>query len=543
MNDRLRRALGTATRLVPASVALASVLLFLVTLTWAVLTPVGRAPDELDHLNSVVRVAQGGGWPRPYEAKIQDEIYDVSLLAARDAVYPPPPDVTVPSDTRRFFEVEPTPPAARSSLDALDDGKVYPRHDPTGLHPPAYYYAAAALYTVFDAGDRRYDRAVFLLRVFTALSIALTVPMACYVATRDVTGRKTLGEVAAFLPLLVPQLHFVGGGVQNDGFSIASGAVIWATSIAIMCSGPSRRRLVVLTVALGLACLTKATSLSLLPIVPVALAVAYRRSLGAPLRAWGRPWLAATAGVLTGAFVLGGWWWAVNLLRYGTLQPGGERLVPRAGEVLSPIEYLDVFVRRLRWTFFGEAGVKQPEAFAALTLTLAVLFLVLVTVGLLTRGRRPERLVMVFGGLLTTALLFNQAYSGHRATRALPAIQGRYLYVLLVPIVVLMTLGLVQLARLARVRAEWLLRGTAGVGLVVALTGVVLAFRQFYRGPGESLAEAVDRLLAWAAWPPPVLAALAASVVLAVVALAWHLARPADPAPAAPTPRELVRVD
>jgi hypothetical protein len=182
-------------------------------------------------------------------------------------------------------------------------------------------------------------------------------------------------------------------------------------------------------------------------------------------------------------------------------------------------------VRRLRWTFFGEVGVKQPESFAVLTLCLAVLFLVLVSVGLLSRGRGPERMVMLVGCVLTTALLFNQAYSGHLATRALPAIQGRYLYVLLVPVFALMTIALARLANRARIRAEVLLPVVAGTGLLVAFTGLLLAFRQFYRGPGESWGDAVDRLLGWAAWPSPVLGALAASLVLAVVALCWHLVR------------------
>ncbi len=47
--------------------ALAAITLLVVTVAacWAVLTPAFRAPDEPQHLNSVLRLAYGGGWPPP----------------------------------------------------------------------------------------------------------------------------------------------------------------------------------------------------------------------------------------------------------------------------------------------------------------------------------------------------------------------------------------------------------------------------------------------------------------------------------------------
>jgi hypothetical protein len=542
----LRGPLRKVTRLVPASVALASVLLFLVSLMWAVITPGFRTPDEWAHLNSVIRVAEGGGWPQPGNAYIEDEVLDAYGLAGAKALYPrspllppapPAQPVWPPAPAGTLFtDVEPTPIAARGSFDTLDDGVLTAQRDQMTLHPPGYYYAAAAVYNVLDAGDWRFDRAMFLLRAFTALSIALTVPVCCYVATRELTGRESLGKIAAFVPLFLPQLHFISGAIQNDGFSIASAAVVWAVAIAIMSSGPTRSRLVILTLAHAAACLSKATALSLLPIVPVVLAIAYRRSVGGSLRAWGRPWLMATAGTLTGTFLLGGWWWAVNLLRYGTLQPGGDGLTQRPGPVSSPIEFLIVFVRRLRWTFFGEVGVKQPESFATLTLLLAVVFVGLFMVGLFGRRQRAERLVMALGIGVTTALLFNQSYSGHLATKLYPAIQGRYLFVLLVPIAVFLTLGLARLAGLARVRAERLLPVVAAAALGVAVLGTWLAFRQYYTAPGGSWGDALDRFVGWAPWPPVVLAALAASLPLTGFALCWHLGQAAGDAAAEPTP-------
>jgi hypothetical protein len=70
--------LRRVTRWVPPAVALASVLLFLVSLAWAVVTPALRGADEGAHLNSVVRLAEGGGWPQPGDARYEDEIRDVT---------------------------------------------------------------------------------------------------------------------------------------------------------------------------------------------------------------------------------------------------------------------------------------------------------------------------------------------------------------------------------------------------------------------------------------------------------------------------------
>src|SRR5829696_1071815 len=74
-------ALSRVPRPVPLSVVLASVLLFLSSLLWAVVVPGFQAPDELMHANSVLRVAEGGGWPRPTDARVEDELFDAWELA------------------------------------------------------------------------------------------------------------------------------------------------------------------------------------------------------------------------------------------------------------------------------------------------------------------------------------------------------------------------------------------------------------------------------------------------------------------------------
>jgi hypothetical protein len=395
-------------------------------------------------------------------------------------------------------------------------------------HPPGYYAVAAAVYDLAQAGDWRYDRAIFLLRALTALMVAATVPACCYIAARELTGRESVGKIAAFVPLLIPQLQFVSGAVTNDGATIAAASVIWALLLRITSSGPTRRRFLVLAIAVAVACWTKGTALTLLPSVPLAIAIAFHRARGGRIRSWGPPALAATAGTLGLAFVLGGWWWAVNILRYGRLQPAAYLVPPGTADTLDILQFLHVFLDRMRWSFFGDLGVLKAPAANSLTATLAVLFTVLCVAGLVSRRRVGDRLVMLLGAFAATGVLFTSAYRAHLESNHLPGLQGRYLFVLIVPLAVCFAAGLVRLAGLVRFRAPWLLAAVAIAGLGVTAQGILVGFRLYYVARDRSWGDAVDRFLGWAEWSPMVVAALTAALFLCGLVLAWTLGRDAQ---------------
>jgi hypothetical protein len=523
-------ALRRVSRPVPLSVVLASVLLFLSSVLWAVVVPGLQAPDELMHANSVLRVAEGGGWPRPTDARVEDELFDAWELAGgtRDGmrtVLPGTPN-GAPGATL-FADVDPPEDDDRASFHELDDGSRpggssgMTSYDQMTQHPPGHYAVAALVYDLVGAGEWRYDRALFLLRALTALMIAGTVPVCCYVAARELSGREAVGKVAAFVPLFIPQLHYIGGAVTNDGATIAAASALWALLLTIACSGPTRTRLLLLAVAMAAACWTKGTALSLLPCVPVGIAIGYRRARGGRLRHWALPASLAIAATSALAFVLGGWWWAVNLIRYGRLQPAGVPIREASGDVLDPVEFLRIFLARIRWTFFGEVGVREPHVLNELTFALAVCFVVLCAVGLMTRDRFGGLLVMVLGMGTTVGMLFATTYSAHLTTKGLPGIQGRYLFVLVVPLAVLVAAGVVRVAGLVRLPTRWLLPAVALSGTGVAVLGVVLAFRVFYTVSGRPRGDAFHLLLDWAPWPPVVLAGLLAALLLCAFVTAW----------------------
>jgi hypothetical protein len=517
-------------------VALASVLLFIACLLWAVIVPDFRTPDELQHTNSVVRLAEGGGWPRPGDAIVRDALIEAWRLsgAFRDGHRT---GFFGTADARPgaqlFTDVPPTPVKDRSSFDDLDhragDATLA---DQMTQHPPGYYAVAGAVYRLAGAGTWRYDSAILLLRGLTALMIAVTVPICCYVTARQLSGLESVARIAAFVPLLIPELHFIGGGVTNDGATIAAASLVWALLLTVTCSGPTRGRLVLLAVAMAAACWTKGTALSLLPCVPLGIVLAYRRTRGPGVRRWALPALTAVVWTSAVAFVLGGWWWALNVLRYGRLQPSGLPSGRAEGDVLSVRDFLPIWLSRLRWTFFGEVGGREPAVLGSLTVTLAVLFVVLCSAGLVSHRRRIADRILLLAGLgLTAGGLFATTYAAHLTTKGLPGIQGRYLFVLLVPIATLFAAGAVSLARVVRVRVGWLPPVVALAGLGVTTTGLALGFRVFYAAPGDTLQVARDRFRGWAAWPPALVAGLLGIFVLGCLVLAVVAAREARSRP------------
>ncbi|MCW2701584.1 MAG: hypothetical protein JWQ45_3119 [Blastococcus sp.] len=510
-----------------ACVVLASVLLFGASLLWAVFVPGFRAPDELQHVNSVVRLAEGGGWPGPGDVRIEDETLGALALSGAIAGGPRtvlPGAAAAPPDAQRFADLTPVPVSDRASFHDLDQG---PRQggpiDQMTQHPPGYYAVAGLVYDLAGAGDWRYDRAVFLLRALTALTVAATVPVCCYVAARELSGKESVGRTAAFVPLLIPQLQFVAGAVTNDGATIAATSAAWAILFTITCSGPTRMRLLALAVVVGAACWTKGTALTLLPGIPFAIAIGYRRARGGRVRQWGPPALAAAAGVLGLAFVLGGWWWALNVVRYGRLQPAAYLVPPGTSPTLGVGEFLAVFADRVRWSFFADLGVLKAPSLNWLTIALAILFVVLCSVGLLARHRVADRFLMVLAGGVVTGILFASAYRAHLESHNLAGLQGRYLFVLVVPLAVCFAAGLGRVAGALGRPHRWHPLCLFVGGLVVTVWGLAFGFRLYYAAGDDSWAAAVDRFLGWSAWPLPAVIGLVSAFAAVAGTTAWVL--------------------
>lgn len=517
----------------PVPVMVAAALLLLTCLSWAALTPDLRPPDETAHVNSVVRVAEGGGWPAPGHAHVRSEVRHAQALsgATRDGAQTYLPRTPVGPTAPRFTDVPPTGAAQRLSLAQLRDGTPDRTLDQMTQHPPGYYAVTALVFRALGADHWRYDRAIFLLRALTGLTVAASVPVCCWLTVRDLGGREPWAQAAAFLPLLVPQLGFVGGAVTNDGLTVAAASVLFAALVRLARRGPDPRRLVVVAVVTGLLCWTKGTALTLLPAVPCAVALAHARHRSGPGRAQALRALRDATAVLTGAFVIGGWWWALNLLRYGRIQPAAYRTPVEDGPVLPLLQFAQVFAKRISASFIGNIGLLEAPMPVVVTAGLTAVLLLAALAGLPAR-RWGERAVFLLVAGLTLGVLFSTTYRAHQQTHALPGLQGRYLFVVLVPLLALVATGLGRGWTALRLPDRALVPTACAAGLLVSAYGLVFGLLRYYRAPGDTVRAAVDRFNAWSAWPTGVLALLPLAVLAGLVplVLAWQRAAPAEDA-------------
>jgi 4-amino-4-deoxy-L-arabinose transferase-like glycosyltransferase len=520
-----------ARRAVPVSVLAACALVLLQGLLWAWLNPALRAPDETQHVNSVLRLAEGGGWPPAGDALTSQALFgamdQAGVLEGGRTVLPRGPERFDPRTNPAapiFSLVEPTPEDERDSLEELEDtNSPYRSIDQMTQHPPGYYALAAGVFDLASLEDWRYDRAVFALRALTAVMLSV-VPLCAYLTARRLRLPERTARLSAFVPAAIPQVGFLGGSVTNDGLTVllVSIGIVLLTAIAV--DGPTARRSLALGVVCGLACLVKATALPLIPLIPVAVLLGLRRRGERGTALVGRA-LVPSLVTLAVAFVVGGWWWGLNLLRYGTVQPPAYELAPAPLPEKTKLEFAGAFVTRVGNSFFGNFGQLELPLSYTLTRVLTVVLVLLVVVAFVRRGSRGTLLLLFVLPAVSLVLLFQTTYAAHVETHLLPGLQGRYLFIALVPISVAVALGLDVLGTALRApRTVAVLAVLAGLGL--AVFGAWHAFRGYYWEPGQPLEAAVSRWIHWAPYDWRWFAVLLVPAgVAALLVLAGQLAR------------------
>ena len=485
---------------------------------WAVVTPSFQAPDEQNHLGSVLRIAYGGGWPAPGDAYFAPAVVD----AVDEAAYPsdPPGRFVHRPDVPQFVDLDPVPRDERTRVEAataLGDATSGTDVDQMTQHPPLYYALGAGVLHATGLTDARWDTATLALRLLDVLLLALTVPLAAG-AARRVTGSPSAGLVAAVFPLFVPQLGHIMGAANNDALVVLACAAVTFLAARVVTGDLRWRVAVAIGLLVGLGLLTKVMVAFALPTVGVAY-----------LLARGRPWPARLGRVgvaVAVAGVVGGWWWVRNVITLGAVQPVGRPRDPATVAQVPTDEVPSLIVEKLAQAFFGNLSwleVRLPGGWVVLGST--VLVVVALVALVLPGARRASLVLLLLPASLAAGVAYN-AWDAHGVTGGLVAVQGRYVFGGVTALAVVLAVAVWQLVR----RSE---RGLArAVPLVVALAlaagggGLVWAFGAFYRAPGESLGVGVDRWLAWSPLEPPALVAVlllaALAVVGAVVAcLAW----------------------
>lgn len=400
-------------------------------LMWVVVTPAYRSSDEPMHISTTLRLAESARYPAPGRALMDPSVLAsyrwVSYFGAtgRAPTLQRPPALAHPPSMRALSA--PQVPRPRTDIDQMTQ------------HPPGYYLLLAAVVRLLQLQDASPYGLVLGLRLVSA-AMYLPIPYLCLRVAKQVALPPRVAAASAFLPAAWMQFVHSAATVNN------SALLALATSAAIALLIPAAqgdvrgRRALAIGAAVSVALLAKGFALALLPVVLVAYLLGARRS-----------GIASAAGGLVIAVLAtapGLWWWVLNVVRYGSLQPkGGNVLAPVAD--IPPLsqwatEFALTWMRTL-WVALGWAESRPPPW---LYIGLTALFATLLLVGSWTLRRCFGAVLLLhllwLGPLAIVVLGSLQEFLSSGQTRAA---QGRYLQTAVVALAVLVAASLTRLGR------------------------------------------------------------------------------------------------
>lgn len=535
-------------------------------LTWSVVVPTFRAPDEHVHHDFVRHLTTTWAYP-DYDG------LDVS---------------------RRTLDALGTSPAFPAHAGAVGEDQAMHRNDRPGwddlgpdvrngppnqmpMHPPLYYEAAGAALRAIDGdGAAPLDRAVWQLRLLNVLIMA-PLPLIAAAVARRFSSSTAVGLSAAAGVLAVPQLTHIGASVSNDPLMIVLGSLA-LLGAAHLATGDRRWGTAAATGLLaGLALFTKGFAMPLVPAIALACllplwtgrrggttaataesqpgdaslsserpastpgadpaptsspehlrsgrqqtsrwdslprqhAPADRSRMDRPAALSANAVVGQSALVAVLALVFGGWWWVRNVIVHGTPQPG-VRLRDRVPDVeLDVLRFAGDFSERIVTSFWGRFG--WFEAHLPFGLSVAMTALVVIAVIAACWGSW-SRLVLAIPPLVATAMVLSAGWGAFKKTGVSYATQGRYLFTGIVGVTVLVAIGI---ARLARGRSRWHTSATVTVALGMQAAGLWICVSRYWAG--DSIVDRLRAMAAFAPLPGPVTAGvLAAAAICAVAAL------------------------
>lgn len=397
--------------------AAVTLLFFVTSALWAIISPPFSGPDEIPHYNSVNRLVALEGWPRPYEAEVRSDTWQAVAEAGAQDHLP----------TFRGEALPELPSAGeRSDLHGPSNYETHGR-DYMVQHPPGPYAFSAIVVGLAGGGDLRWDHASLLMRLISAAFLAAAVPFVIG-TVRRIAGSPVAGLVAGTSLLTIPFLATVGGFVTNDTALIAtSSAALYFSVLALKVPDSVRYALPLAGAALGVALLSKGLALLLIPVVGVlATAASWRlgRSLMRRLM-----WPALTMLI---AFVIGGWWWLRNLVVLGVIQPSqyGTRTARDPSELDYDFGFFFVaFWRRFNRLFWGR-GAREDVAYPTELVDVAgtVVLVAIVLVLVYSRHRLLLLAVLAYPFLIIATTLTNA--HGIYTDLGIPdrGVQGRYVF-------------------------------------------------------------------------------------------------------------------
>lgn len=469
-------------RYLPTAAMALILLLYLITATqYAILTPAWQAPDEPAHYNYVRYVAEHGTLPT-----LQPGDFPAAYLEE--------------IKSRRF--------PSEMSIEPL-------RYE--SWQPPLYYILATPIY--FLTAGRGPLLALLALRLFSVVLGALLLVVTYRFATALMPERRACALLTVALVATIPMHVATTAAVSNDTLAeLLVGLLLWQLVRRVQDPALRLHPWLFMGLTLGLAALTKLSTLATLPLVLGVLVYIWRRRM--PQDAHPAPIKPALATLLP-AFVLVAPWLARNMAVYGLTDPlviarhalvvtGQERTADWLAQVglLAGGQEMLLTTFHSFWGQFGWMGVPIDERLYRML----ALFSGLCALGLALRigevrrawhtlspSARAAWLLIPGSILLTTATYigYNLGFRQH---------QGRYLFPALIPLAILLALGWWQIT---------LRRHRVPIAAFLVLAGLAMAVGALLqdRGPDKRLLTGILALAGafglgailperWARWLP-----------------------------------------
>ncbi len=485
-------------------------------LSYTLLVPMYRGPDEAPHVDMVRHYRSTTGYPDPTEHTVASRGVAASVaIMGPSAARPRPPQ----------YATDAVPRPDRSTFAELDTVESPPRPNQMSQHPPVYYAITSSVTTlvssVLPASTWTWDRELYLYRLMSWVSMA-ALPLLAAEGALAIGLRRRFTAVAASFPLLVPMATFIGAVANNDSLAVLFSGLGAVGALAYFNRGGARWA-VLAAVGVAGAPLTKSTA-AMVGVWAVGMLI-----LGMVRhQVWRRIPAAIGHLCIVGVGALVGFsWHLANLVRFGDPQPNGfpPRVAPNSYAGASLLEFTPVWTKGVAWTFWGQpgrlTGVTLPFW---MVLVLSAVAVAIVLVAVVTAGRRWPTWLLGVLVVAQVGLMFGINWRSYSRQGVFSALQGRYLFSLLVPIGVLAAIGVAALLRQ---------RGTAlvpAVGVVIAAVGIglhaVLGWSMLTAGywGGEGVSELIGAVVAWSPLPAALtLSVFAANAGVVIVAAVLHV--------------------
>jgi small subunit ribosomal protein S36 len=503
-------------------------------LLFTILYPPFISFDEPQHVDMVVSLMHGDGWPAPGTRIVSEGVVTSSQLVMGSPTY-----AVTPFAARSIAAS-----GQRPSLAQLGGDRPASNHMINQIvqHPPLYYAIGAAVLEAVPNHDQLpYDQFVWILRLVSVVMI-IPLPILAWAACRRITDNRTAASAAAVVPAAIPGLTRIGASVNNDNLITLLFAILAVLLLGVANGDQRRRTAAWVGVVTALAILTKAFGWIAVPTILVCYLIGWRRNGGR------LPWTPAVI-ALAVSVVAGGWWWVRNVVEFGSVQPNGYGFDIDGVRVPSGVPRHDghwagFFFNLVARTFWSGLGVPLPPEIPRIATLLALyisiaLVVVGIVVGTKRAGGRWVLLAACLPFVLTLLIMSYQSFGTYRTHLVVRGAQGRYLFLGVVWLAPAIAIGLCALlGRLQRL-APLLLLTAAGVLQFLAVESII---RLYWNRPGPkswltSVHQAVQSIDRWSPVPGELTVVFGLFCVLGcAAALGYGLAGLRSAAPAVPPP-------